>query len=53
MEGVEGRAPFDVDLERVAGLGVEDRGHDQLVVLIPQQSNVERRCRQCGGGRAL
>jgi hypothetical protein len=40
-EGVQGVACFDVDLERVAGLGVEDRDDDLIGGLVPEQTNVD------------
>src|SRR5829696_2016555 len=40
-EGVQGFARFDLDLERVAGLEVEDRDDDLIGGLVPEQSNVD------------
>jgi hypothetical protein len=40
-EGVQGLARLDLDRERVAGLGVEDRGDDLIGGLVPEQSNVD------------
>src|SRR6266542_850921 len=37
----EGVAGFDLDGERVTGLGVEDRHDDLIGGLVPEQSNVD------------
>ena len=41
VEDVQGPVRWGVKLERVAGLGVDDRDHDLVVGLVPQQSNFD------------
>ncbi len=41
MEDVPGLVRCGLKFECVAGLGVEDGDHDQVVGLVPEQSNVD------------
>jgi hypothetical protein len=41
VKDLQGLARCGLELERVAGLGVEHRYHNSIVGLVPEQSNVD------------